>query len=101
MSLPEPPSKIRHRGSHGCEEAGEAGRLIYPSFAPGHSWAVSMALEGPQLGLGRTEGWKEKGREGGIDLSLQSWCQNQSGGRRDRKVTSEFSPSDQGDSHVD
>lgn len=42
----------------------QEGQALYPpSFAPGQSWATSMALKDPQLGLGRTEGLERKRKE--------------------------------------
>lgn len=69
--------------------------LYPPSFTPKHSWIMSMALKGPQLGLGRTKNLERKGKKKGeLLFSFQSWCQYQPGGWWNRKVASEFSPSD-------
>lgn len=50
--------------------------LYPPSFTPKHSWIMSMALKGPQLGLGRTKNLERKGKKKGeLLFSFQSWCQ--------------------------
>lgn len=36
------------------------GSLYPPSFPPGHSQAMTMALKGPRLGVGRTKGLERK-----------------------------------------
>jgi hypothetical protein len=58
MSLLQPLSKTGTGASWLWQDG--LGSWYHPSFAPGHSWAVSMALKGPQLGLGRTAGMERR-----------------------------------------
>lgn len=80
MSLPEPPSKIGTGAPTAVRRQEKLGASCTPPLPLDILGQCQRHWKAPNWGLAGRRAGKKKERKGGIDLSLQSWCQHQSGG---------------------